>query len=291
MSETAEKTAEIVAENVEEAVDGTVEVMEIIRNNPKVLVGVAIAAAVAGGVGGYFIAKRKLRTFYEDLSSQEIAEAKEFYANLNKVDVEGNPLSPQQMLDSLHGVGTAAKALHEYQGNDADTDDEDEEDEALLRKTESKVTTKASFSTLQNEEDFDVPSEHVEESTTEVQNVFIDPTFDLKEEVKYRTADRPYIITLDEFYAADLDHDTESLIYYATDDVLCDEQDKPIDNKEEVIGEDHLVRFGSGSGNRNRLFVRNERLSMDYEITKSEGSYLEEVLAMTPDNAPGPEGG
>lgn len=279
MSETTQQVATMVfdgdQEIAAEAIDGTVEVMEIMRNNPKTLVAVAIVAAVAGGVGGYFIAKRKLRDYYEELSTQEIQEAKAFYASLNKVDLEGNELTPQQVLDSIHGEGTAAEAVAEYQGRV----ELDEEDEELLKRTESKVKTPFGEATVTTEE------------TSELQNVFLDPTFDLKEEVKYRTPDRPYIITHDEFYSGEPDYDTVSLTYYETDQVLCDERDQPIDEKDRMIGEDHLMRFGAGSKDRNTLYVRNQRLEIDYEITRSPGSYLEEVLAMTPDNSPGPDGG
>lgn len=276
MSEVAEKAAEVVAENVEEAIDGVVEVVEVIHNNTGLLIGVAVAGLVAGGVGGYFIAKKQLRSYYEDLASQEIAEAKEFYATLNKVDVDGAVLTPMEVMDKLHGSEAAATALRGYQGealtptpSSAKTAAQieaesalldDEMDEAQIRKMESRVEVR------------------------ETVNVFVDPTFDYEEEVKHRTPDKPYIITHDEFFEADNEFDNISLTYFEDDDSLIDEQDKPVADIT-LIGEDHLARFGHGSKDKNIVYVRNEKLKVDYEICLSHGSWLESLgLGPEPDS-------
>jgi hypothetical protein len=251
------------------------------------LAAVGIAGLVVGGVGGYFFAKKKFKAKYEEMVTSEIAEAKEFYATLNKVHVDGAPMSPQEVLDRLHGEGSAEAALLEYQGR---REEDDAEDEALLAKTESKVS-RTPFGDAVVTTETEVTAVHPigvdpGEGTTEQSNVFIDTTFDLEEESKYRTEDKPYIITHDEFYAAEKDYDTASFTYYEVDDVLCDERDKPVEETDEVVGDDHLVRFGSGSKDKNIVYVRNDRLGVEYEITRSPGSYLEEVLGMT-DDEPG----
>lgn len=271
MSEVAEKTAEVVAENVEEAVDGVVEVLEVTRNNP-VLLGSVFVAGVVGGAGlGYFLAVKRLGKKFDERMEMEISETRAFYANLNKVDEAGEPLTPQDVMEQRHGAEAAAQIVRGYQGRSEEPEGEPEGepydevvDEKLLAKTESKVRR----------------TEKVE-----TRNVFSDPSFDLEEELKYRTEDKPYILTHDEYFAAEKDYDTFSLTYYELDDTLVDEQDKPIENVDEMVGEDHLVRFGSGSKDNNIVYVRNDKLGSDYEISKSTGSYLEEVLGM-PDEEP-----
>lgn len=273
MSEVAEKTAEIVAENVEEAVDGVVDVVEVVRNNPIALIAAGVVGAAVGAAGAYFIAKQQLKAYYEDLATQEIAQAREFYSGVYKTDVDGTVMSPQEVLAERHGAKAAADALLSYQGKTAAQsvleDETDEEDEALLAKTESKVGV--------------VEAEDGTIMTTEVQetrNVFVDPTFDYEEELKYRTEDKPYIITHDEFFGAEKDYETQSLTYYEEDDTLTNERDEPIREIDKMVGEDHLVRFGTASKDKNIVYVRNDRLELDFEIIKSTGSYVEEVLGM-----------
>lgn len=280
MSEVAEKAAEITAEVVEESIDGVVDVVEVVRNNPVALALVGAAGLVAGGVGGYFIAKKRLSSFYEERITREIAEAKEFYAGLNKVNVDGEPLSPQEILEQRHGSEAATMALREYQGRQAVESvlTDDEQDEVQIRKIEKARITETSLVTEVDPEHGVHPVELVEKSETV--NVFTDPHFDLDEEMKHRTPAKPYIITHDEFFTNEPEHENVSLTYYELDDTLTNERDEPIREVDEMIGDDHLVRFGHGSRDRNVVYIRNERLGTDFEVSKSTGSYLEEVLGM-----------
>jgi hypothetical protein len=289
MSDVAEKAAEATAEVVEETVDGVVEVMEVVRNNPAALVVVGFAAASLGVVGGYLVAKRRLKSFYEDLATQEIAEAKEFYAGVYKTDPDGAVLTPMEVLEQRHPE--AAASLREYQGVDVETPipteattaaEIDEEDERLLAKTETRVMEKARIQAISVDAEIGPGGGRITEVTENI-NVFEDATFDLEEERKHRTPDKPYIITHDEFFAGDREYETSSLTYFEDDDTLVDERDNPVPDIDATIGEDHLVRFGSGSKDKNIVYVRNDRLQTDFEITLSKGSYLEEVLGLGPD--------
>lgn len=297
MSEVAEKAAEATAEVVEEAVDGVVDVVTVVRNNPKALVAVGLLGVVAGGLGGYFAAKSKLRSHYEEIARQEIAEARVFYAGVYKTDDDGEVLSPQEVLSQRHGAEAAAEALRGYRGESPAQSEEDliaeakdaqggpwdeAQDEAQIRKIEEARFHSVSVDKEPGPHDGTVEVVEKEETI----NVFEEPTFDLQEELKYRTEDKPYIITHDEYFAAEKDYDTSSLTYYEQDDTLADEQDKPIREVDEIIGTDHLVRFGTASGDRNIVYVRNDRLETDYEVIKTGGSYVEEVLGMLENDEP-----
>ena len=295
MSEVAEVTAEVVAENVEEAIDGVVETLEVVRSNPVVVAAAALLGITVGGVGGYFFAKKQLKAFYEDLASQEIAEARQFFAQVNKVGEDGEVLTPQDVMEQRHG-SEAAAALRTYQGQDdtiAEAKDEqggpwdDEMDEEQMRKLEARLLADAPDKVIKEARLHSVsldaePGPHGGEITVEERtvNVFSDPTFDFEEEVKYRTEDKPYIITHDEYFEAEKDYETISLTYFQLDDTLVDESDQPIENTDETVGDEHLTRFGSGSKDKNIVYVRNDKLGIDYEITRSKGSYLEEVLGL-----------
>lgn len=289
MSEVAEKTAEVVADQVEDAIDGVVEVVEVVKNNPMALIAVGLVGVAAGTVGGYFLAQKLLSHKFEEQMTEEIAEARAFYANLNKVSEDGAVLSPQDVLAARHGQ-EAVDAVREYQGRteedaiaeaqDSGEPFDDEQDEAQIRKIENARIHSVSVDKE--------PGPHggtieVTETKTE-RNVFRDDTFDLEEEIKFRTEDKPYIITHDEYFAGEKDYDTQSLTYYEVDDTLTDEHDKPLEQTDKQVGDDHLVRFGSGSKDPNVVYVRNDRLGIDYEIVRSKGSYLEEVLGMPEEN-------
>ena len=276
MSEVAEKTAEVVAENVEEAIDGVVDVVEVFRTNPMALAAAGVVGVMAGAVGGYFVARKLLGREYEERIEAEIAEAREFYAGIYKTDPDGAVLTPQDVLRERHGE-EAIKAVREYQGRSEEEPEDgypagephdDVVDEEQIRKLEARMR--------------DGRGEVVVERTevTERVNVFADDTFDLEEEIKFRSPDKPYIITHDEFFEGEKNYDTQSLTYYEVDDTLTDEHDKPLEQTDKLVGDEHLVRFGSGSKDKNIVYVRNDRLGIDYEIVRSTGSYLEEVLGM-----------
>lgn len=281
MSEVAEKTADVVAENVEEVIDGIVEVVEVVRNNPIVLIAAGTVGLIIGGGVGYFLTAKHLSKVFEEEMSREIAEARAFYTNVNKVGEDGKTLSPQDVLAARHGQA-AFDAHREYEGRlpDGEPHDDvvDEEQIQRLEQRAYKTDVKAS-----PQGDAVVTTEVIVTKTEEV-NVFRDDTFDYAEEVKFRTEEKPYIITHDEFYEGEKNYDTASLTYYEIDDTLVDERDKPLEQTDKLVGDDHLVRFGSGSKDKNIVFVRNDRLGIDYEIVRSKGSYLEEVLGMLPEN-------
>ena len=72
---------------------------------------------------------------------------------------------------------------------------------------------------------------------------------------------RPYVISPEEF--GDCDYETVSLTYYE-DKVLTDDMDEPIEDVENTVGSDSLNHFGEYEDDS--VFVRNDRLKIDYEI-------------------------
>ena len=279
MSEVAEKTADVVAENVEDAIDGVVEVMEVVRNNPVALVAAGVVGAAVGGAVAYFVTAKKLNAKFEEQMVEEIAEARAFYSNLNKVKEDGSNLTPQEVLAARHGE-EAVEALRTYQGRPEEPVLEGEPYDNIRDEEQIQRLEKRAFKKRVVTEDGTMMATTVQETSATERNVFRDDTFDLEEEIKYRTEDAPYIITHDEYFAGDLEYDTSSLTYYEKDDTLTDEHDKPLEQTDKIVGDDHLVRFGSGSKDKNVVYVRNDRLGIDYEITRSRGSYLEDVLGM-----------
>lgn len=94
-----------------------------------------------------------------------------------------------------------------------------------------------------------------------------------KKQEEVETMDKPYIIPPEEFGAFD-DYETISLMYYE-DQVLTDDDDKPVDEIEDIVGFDSLTRFGEYEDDS--VFVRNDRLKCDYEILMDHRKYSDVI--------------
>lgn len=114
-------------------------------------------------------------------------------------------------------------------------------------------------------------------------NVFTNATdFDFDEEMKKRGPDTPYILEHDEFYNSDLQSST--LTYFLGDNVLSDDRDEHIPDIDAIVGENNLTKFGHGSRDPNILYIRNERIDVDFEVILDQGNYTEKVLGFVQHN-------
>lgn len=111
------------------------------------------------------------------------------------------------------------------------------------------------------------PSEPDENPKTD-RAVYEEIVKDYKEEEEME--DRPYVIAPEEF--GECDYATISLTYYA-DGIVANEKNKPIRNVDELIGEESLDHFGEYE--EDSVFVRNDKLRIDYEILKDYREYSE----------------
>jgi len=87
--------------------------------------------------------------------------------------------------------------------------------------------------------------------------------------------DHPYQITDGMFQEADFTQ--IQLTYYAGDGVLSDDRDDVIEDPATLVGVEFPKWFGDLSGDDNVAFIRNGAREADFEITRSEGKYGEEV--------------
>lgn len=85
-----------------------------------------------------------------------------------------------------------------------------------------------------------------------------------------------YIKLIDPDEYGESDFATESLDYYEGDGVLVDAYGDVIDDPDEIVGEDFASHFGAyGERDKDTVFIRNEKLEIDYEILRNVGSYSE----------------
>lgn len=269
----AKKAVNAVEGAIEETVDNiekTLDILEsgvqgterVFRNNPAIIIGVAVVAAGAAGFAAWKISEKRTAARYEEILTQEIEQAKQFYMRLGKSDEFSTPESAVEALVPENVVS----AVNSYQGKDK---------------------------AIPYNRPADIPAPEPGEETVQAivtektVNVFVeaavDPSvWDLQHEIANREPDKPYVISLAEFQENEEGHEQQTLQYYEEDDVLCDSRDQPIDATDYTVGDDNLVRFGHGSEDGNVVYIRNERLDTDFEVLRSTGSYQKEVLGHEP---------
>jgi hypothetical protein len=100
---------------------------------------------------------------------------------------------------------------------------------------------------------------------------------DYEAEDASRSADRPYVLDVNEFMNTEVGYTQLTLTYFAEDNVLAGEDDEAIPDIEGWIGMFNLNKFGHRSGDEKTVYIRNERLERDFEVIHDGGSYAEMV--------------
>lgn len=238
-----------------------------------ILAASVVASAIGGGAVGYTVASKKLEAKYVELSKKEIADAKDYYSKFYKSEEYSDPVELAKNLgvdveDAKGDPGTPSvqESLEEYKNKLIENLQYRLED----LNAEGLATTEVII------ED-EVVEETVEEVVTK--NIFYNENdiLDPEDEMKERDRTKPYIISHDEFFEGEEDYAQSQYTYFEKDDVLADEQDKVVEDSDFMIGDDNL-KFGYMSKDPNVVYIRNERLELDFEIMRSQGSYAQEVI-------------
>lgn len=207
------------------------------------LMGIGIGTLIGAGVG-YLISKRLLQTKYDKFAQEEISKMREHYYEKLKT-AEPKP----SLKDEVDRLGYAAEPT--------------EDDLPPKVEVEKGAPVEQTVVNVFNTPQTDVPG-----------------PWNYEAEVASREDKELYIIHKDEFIQGNFggeDHEQTTLTYFAEDDVLADEKDQPIADIDGTVGLEHLEYFGHGSEDPNVVYVRNEKLRLDIEITRSMGSYAAEV--------------
>ena len=210
------------------------------------LAAVVLASLGAGAAAGWAIAMKRLESDFDSRLAAEIEEMQKFYKAMYK---KAQFATPEEAAEE-YGIVTTEEVAGELL-------------EQLVEKYQGD----------------DEPKEIVVQHA----NIFVNSEplndeFDYEAEMRNRTEEMPYVITAEEFGQNEKDYNQVTVTYYAEDDVLADEKDEVIDDMDGVIGEPNLGKFGYGSGDRNVVYVRNDRLGLDVEVVRHTGKYAEIVL-------------
>lgn len=222
--------------------------LTLVRNHKAQLAATSITSLAIGGAAGFVVTRRLLGVAFAEVAAKEIDEAKKYYSALYKKDGFETPADAVETLISDENselLRDAVEAMQAYSGVEIDPE------------SETVVTGEAV-----------------------VRNIFGDPTEDLDdEEIANRPDDAPYIITNEEYFVNEDNHEQTSVTYFEGDDVLSDGRDQPISDVDGIIGENNL-KFGHGSQDKNIVYIRNGLLEMDFEVIRSTGKFTTEVLGL-----------
>lgn len=109
---------------------------------------------------------------------------------------------------------------------------------------------------------------------------FVEDDYDEVNPVPLKSERAPYVIQETDFSEDYLNFDKISLTYYIGDDCLVDEDDDVIADPNQMVGNDNLSLENATDEHPNTVFVRNERMMADFEISMEPGKFSIEVLSV-----------
>lgn len=288
-----EDQLDAIESGIDAAEEAALQVVTVVRNNPYVLAGVLIVGLSTGAYLGYRYGIKKSELRFEARLEEEQDAMRTHFRRLYKEGMLDTPegaveeLIPQP-LDTEEARVTDAEAMRSlkaYHGKPAQVAYHRIRQDGPLSDEDQAAQIRAAERVESVGPDRTMPGETVVDTTTEVvtTNVFDAPPdeWDYKAEIFHRAQlepDTPYVINQEEFAENEGGYEQGTLAYYAGCGTLTDEKDQPITNTEDVLGDDIPDLFGHGSGSPHIVFVRSDKLQMDWEIVKSEGTYNTDVL-------------
>lgn len=261
-----EATAEVAEVVAEESAEVAVATRALSSREGGLIVGGVCVGMVLGFAGGYFFLNKRLRTKYEELLNEETQQMRElYYAKMRALDGEDQK--------SQHKAEEIAER-EGYSRRDGDGGPVPYHKVGEEREVEAPETPEPEV------------VNNLEENRVEGDDLLpLNADWDYEKELKNRDPNAPYVIHRDEYDEGPgpgpegniREFEKHHLVYFAGDDVLSDERDKVLDDKDGVVGIENLARFGQGSGDQDTVYIRNEKFEVDIELTRSDGNYATEV--------------
>jgi hypothetical protein len=216
-----------------------------------IIAGTAVVSAAAGGVGGYFFAKKRvtdsLNAEYNQRMEEEIERTRNHYMAMSK---KGDYADP----------GELVKKLHRETAEHFSTED------STLQRVAEGLAQSLGYTGPEEDEDWEIQAAR-EQALLEDSEELTVPEFDA-----------PYLISRDEFVENEKGYAQESWVWFVMDNTLMNESKEPVDDVASFIGDNALNRMGQGgSKDPNAVYVRNNSLEMDFMILRHRGTYEEEV--------------
>lgn len=267
MAEVTEAVIDAAAETADKVVEETDHIAEVSgrlsgRELRLLLAGVgvgAVAVAVAASIH-----ERKLRKQYAEQAEAEIDQMREhFRARLVARDEKPSLQDFEKVVDEA-GYSTARKVDDYTKASEVISEMNLEKPDLAVPFEELEPKVRNIF---ENQSQIAVPSEDGWNYETE-----------LAKRVTNRDTDRPYVIHADE--QRELDYTETEFTYYEGDDVVLDSEDRIVKQTDALLGVDFREKFGHGSGDSNTVYIRNDVISVDIEVTRVSGMFSVEVLGL-----------
>ena len=199
--------------------------------------------ALLGAAGGYFLADRLIKKKYELMAQQEINEVKSMYlAKCRKLD----DIKKNDEQKSIIATFNPSNVSVDHLDIDKEIKNKINDMYGILSKT--KYSNSLSATNLDGSEDR-----------------FIE------DEPPIENLETPYVITTRDFVHTKRYYDKITLLYYEDDGTLATESDNMIEDIDVAIGDSSLDHFGEYE--EDAVYVRNDRLSTDYEVLLQHGSF------------------
>lgn len=241
-------------------------------DNRIVAAGVGVVSLTIGVASGFYLAKKMLDASYNEKMEAEIQRTRDHYAKtMNK-----EYASPEEAVEALLDGFDLDSNAHAFKGDEG-------RPTPVVEKIDYTKFTINPGDLEQSDSAIGAVADALEEAVKEEleessQNVF--EQFSDDKLLEQRDPSRPYIITEEEFLENAPEYDQTQLTFFAGDMQLADDnRNDPIPNHS-IVGGDNLEHFGVGSGDPHLLYIRNEKLKADFEISLSTGYYAREVLGL-----------
>lgn len=225
-----------------------------------------VAAFAIGATVGFFAAKKFFEEKYAQLAQEEIDSVKEtFGRRYEPCDADDNRAG---------GIGP---------GMESEFDEPRSNPNGVMARSSLNSQSKSeaakqnyNLSPSKKTEAADEPLEDEESEEDDEDGPEGYPVKDDGTERDLEDVDRtePYLISDREYSEEFPEHDKISLYYYTFDDVLCNENEEPMDDLDSTVGQDAMSELANGAMT---VWVRNEPLSIDYEICAVRNSYAQAV--------------
>lgn len=237
------------------------------------------AATVFGFVVGaaltYWATEKDIREKYDNITKKEIADAKKFYSILHKKDEYSDPANLQRYTDVVDGLSYVTV----HPGLEPILDDGTDEAAERIVRAQEVAATLDEIDEVDNQRGRR-QAEQDREAAILAEAASLE-NFSYDDEKKNRTdPNKAYVISFDEWEAAEPDYSQATLNFYEGDEVLTDDHDMIIHDVEEAIGVLNLQRFGHGSKDPNIVYIRNDRIDVDFEVVRSSTRYDAEILGV-----------
>ena len=264
------------------------QVMNVLSKKWVIPAAVGVTSFGSGLVAGYILGKRNGDVFEVSLEELEKIDWDPNQLEIN-FDVDEDEARKDAMVKhpSTHGGETvftdnllqvvqatmlddlseAVYAASEYTVEELEAEaeemlEEDELEEALAEQAHQNLTNdEDSGPVIQNIWNMQDPAEH-------------DDQWNYEDERSVRTYDAPYVISVDEYMADEAGCEQSTVTYYVGDDIMADEYDVPMYDFNGMMGP---LKFGHGSNDSQAVYIRNEKMKMEWEVLRHSGRFDVEV--------------